>query len=104
MSSELRNSRLGHAKRDGMLTHKREIKVSSKEVTAATNAPRPQAAVSNRSKQRSYSITASARATSVDGTPMPSAVAVARLITNSNLVGWMTGRSAGLVPLRMRPT
>jgi excisionase family DNA binding protein len=39
MSSDLPNSRLGHAKRDGMLTHKPEIKVSSKEVAAATNAP-----------------------------------------------------------------
>ena len=39
MSSDLPNSRLGHAKRDGMLTHKPEIKVSTKEVTAATNAP-----------------------------------------------------------------
>ena len=43
MSSELPNSHLGHAKRDGMLTHTPEIKVSSKEVTAATNAPRPRA-------------------------------------------------------------
>lgn len=33
---------------------------------------------------------------------MPSVFAVLRLITNSNLVGCMTGRSAGFAPLRMR--
>src|SRR5262249_47443686 len=51
---------------------------------------------------RSHSITSSARATSEAGTSMPSACAVARLMTNSNLVGCTTGRSAGLTPLRMR--
>src|SRR5262249_8285767 len=50
-----------------------------------------------------YSITSSARASSVGGTSMPSALAVERLITNSNLLDWTTGRSAGLVPCRMRP-
>src|SRR6266446_5549852 len=34
----------------------------------------------------------------------PSAFAVLRLITNSNLVTCCTGRSAGFVPLRMRTT
>ena len=34
---------------------------------------------------------------------MPSALAVLRLITNSNLVDCTTGRSAGLSPLRIRP-
>src|SRR3954470_23953941 len=57
-----------------------------------------------RSKQHSYSITSSARASSVDGTVMPSALAVLRLITNSYLVGACTGRSAGFSPLRMRST
>ena len=52
----------------------------------------------------SHSITSSARASSVGGTSRPSALAVLRLITSSNLVGCMTGRSAGLAPLRMRPT
>src|SRR5262245_45299944 len=51
----------------------------------------------------SYSITSSARASSVDGTSRPSALAAARLMTNSNLVGCITGRSDGLAPLRMRP-
>src|SRR5262249_25707 len=50
-----------------------------------------------------YSITSSARASSVGGTSMPSAWAVCRLMTNSNVVGCITGRSAGFSPLRMRP-
>ena len=50
-----------------------------------------------------YSITSSAWASSDAGTSRPIAWAVARLTTNSNLVGCTTGRSAGLSPLRMRP-
>ncbi len=50
-----------------------------------------------RSKRHLYSITSSARASSIGGTSRPSARAVATLITNSNLVGCTTGRSAGLV-------
>ncbi len=38
----------------------------------------------------------------VGGISRPSVFAVLRLITNSNLVGCMTGRSAGFAPLRMR--
>src|SRR5215510_298965 len=48
-----------------------------------------------------YSITSSARASSVGGTSRPSALAVCRLMTNSNLVDCSTGRSAGLAPLRI---
>ena len=50
-----------------------------------------------------YSITSSARASSVGGTSRPSALAVCRLMTNSNLVDCNTGRSAGFAPLRIRP-
>src|SRR5262249_29996066 len=50
-----------------------------------------------------HSITSSARASSVAGISRPSALAVGRLMTNSNLVDWTTGSSAGLAPLRMRP-
>jgi hypothetical protein len=39
MSSDLPNSRLSRAKREGMLTHKPKIKVSSNEVAVVTNAP-----------------------------------------------------------------
>jgi hypothetical protein len=48
-----------------------------------------------------YSITSSARASKEGGTIRPSALAVFMLITNSNLVGCSTGRSAGLAPLRI---
>ena len=41
----------------------------------------------HRSKQHLYSITSSAQARSVGGTSRASALAVLRLITNSNLVG-----------------
>jgi hypothetical protein len=52
----------------------------------------------------SHSMTSSASARRFGGTSRPSAFAVFRLITSSNLVGCMTGRSAGFSPLRMRPT
>jgi hypothetical protein len=64
----------------------------------------PLAAVSTCSKPRSYSITSSAVARSCGWNSSPSALAVLRLITNSNLVDWITGRSAGFSPLRIRPT
>jgi hypothetical protein len=51
-----------------------------------------------------HSITSSARATNASGSAKPRAFAVFRLITNSNLVGACTGRSAGFSPLRMRST
>jgi hypothetical protein len=41
-------------------------------------------------------------ASSVSGMVRPSALAVLRLMTSSNLVGFCTGRSAGLSPLRTR--
>src|SRR5262249_59436495 len=51
-----------------------------------------------------HSITSSASDSSVDGTSMPSTLAVCTLMTNSNLVGCMIGRSDGFLPLRTRPT
>jgi len=62
----------------------------------------PKPAVSKRSKQRSYSITSSAMASSPDDTSRPSALAVLRLIISWYFVGFCTGRSAGFSPLRMR--
>src|SRR5262249_24521227 len=50
-----------------------------------------------------HSITSSARASSVGGTSRPSALAVCKLITNSNLVDRRIGRLAGISPLRIRP-
>ena len=56
------------------------------------------------SKPRPYSITLSARASSVGGIVRPSALAVFRLMNNSYLVGACTGRSNGFSPLRIRST
>ena len=58
----------------------------------------------HRSKRHLYSITSSARASRVGGTPRPSVLAVWVLMTSSNLVDCRTGRSAGFSPLRRRPT
>jgi hypothetical protein len=55
------------------------------------------------SKGHRYSITSSARCWSCNDTSRPSAFAVLRLTTNSNLLGCMTGRLAGFSPLRIRP-
>src|SRR5262249_46225955 len=55
-------------------------------------------------KPRAHSITSSAIASSVGGTVRPSVRAIWWLMTSSNLVDCTTGRSAGLVPLRMRAT
>jgi hypothetical protein len=64
---------------------------------------RPKSA--NSGSRRRYSITSSARASSVCGKSRPSALEVLRLIASSNLIGCCTGRSAGagLAPLRTRP-
>src|SRR6516162_7921324 len=51
-----------------------------------------------------HSITSSASASSLSGTLTPSAFAVLRLMTSSNLVGCSTGMSAGFVPLRILST
>ena len=50
-----------------------------------------------------YSITSSAIARSLSGTLRLSALAVLRLIINSNLVGCWTGRSLVFSPLSIRP-
>ena len=52
---------------------------------------------------RPYSITSSARASSVEGTSSPSALAVTRLMAKSNMAGCITGKSAALSPFRIRP-
>src|SRR5260370_29570130 len=52
-------------------------------------------------KVRPYSITSSARASSLSGTVRPSAFAVLTLMTNSNWVGCSTGISAGFAPRRI---
>src|SRR5262249_36200688 len=51
----------------------------------------------------SHSITSSAATSSLSGTVRPSMRAISALMTSSNLLDCTTGRSAGFVPLRMRP-
>ena len=51
-----------------------------------------------------YSITSSAAKRMPFGIVMPSALAVLRLTTNSNLVGCSIGSSAGFAPFRIRAT
>src|SRR6266446_5428390 len=51
-----------------------------------------------------HSITSSAVASSEGGTVRPSAVAVVKLMTRSNLVGCSTGISAGFAPRRILST
>ena len=55
-------------------------------------------------QRASYSITSSAVASIVCETLRPSAFAVLRLITNSNLVGCSTGISPGFAPRRILST
>ena len=51
-----------------------------------------------------HSSNSSARISKDNGTSIPSILATRRLMRNSTLVGNSTGRSAGLVPLRIRST
>src|SRR5437763_3823322 len=50
-----------------------------------------------------HSITSSASASSLSGMARRSFLAVWRLITSSNLVGWMTGRLDGFAPAIILP-
>jgi hypothetical protein len=54
--------------------------------------------------KQNYSITSSARASSVGGMVTPIALAVVMLTTSSTLVGNSTGRSAGFAPLTILST
>src|SRR5215468_381291 len=58
----------------------------------------------SRIQTRGHWITSSARASTDGGIVKPSALAVLMLITNLNVVGCSTGRSAGLAPLRILST
>jgi hypothetical protein len=58
-------------------------------------------ALANKRHSGIYSITSSASDKNDSGIVRPSALAVLRLRTSSNLVGCSTGRSAGEAPRRM---
>jgi hypothetical protein len=64
----------------------------------------PKADIQRCGKRCCYSITSSARATSVGGMVRPRAVAVLRLMTSSIFVGCSTGKSAGCAPFRILST
>src|SRR6516162_6963753 len=66
--------------------------------------PRRRAAEQRDERAALHSITSSASESRLSEILMPSAFAVLRLITVSNLLTCMTGRSAGFSPLRTRPT
>src|SRR5215470_12979713 len=65
--------------------------------------PRRRATKARNELPAPHSITSSARTSREAGKVMPSVLAVLRLMTNSNLVDCITGRSAGFSPLRIRP-
>src|SRR5262249_13703942 len=65
--------------------------------------PRGRAAEKRYELSPLHSITSSASASSVGGNSSPSASAVCKLITNSNLLACRIGKSAGFSPLRTRP-
>src|SRR5262249_11523037 len=66
--------------------------------------PSSRAADRNNELAPPHSITSSARASNVGDTDKPSALAVVRLMTRSNLVGCATGRSEGFAPRRILST
>src|SRR5262249_21726087 len=66
--------------------------------------PRGRAAEQRAERATCHSISSLANAGSRSGTSRPSAFAVFRLITSSNLVGCWTGRSDALTPLRILST
>src|SRR5262249_31885680 len=86
------------------LENKAEPRESRALLHARRERPRDCCAAEQRDElAASHAITSSARASSVGGISNPMRLAVLRLITSSNFVDWMTGKSAGLAPLRMRP-
>jgi hypothetical protein len=74
-------------------------------VRARRRPPTPSSAMATSPEAGSlYSITWSARASIDGGMVRPSALAVFKLITNSNFVGCSTGRSAGFAPFKILST
>src|SRR5207245_10832513 len=63
----------------------------------------PLCGLTHRSKQHLHSIISSAATSSVCGIVRASALAVLRLITSSNVVGWITGKSEIFACLKTTP-
>ena len=66
--------------------------------------PRRRAAEQRDEIASPHSITSSASVRSLSGIWRPTALAVFKLMTNSNLVGCITGRSEGFAPCSIFPT
>src|SRR5262245_38469939 len=80
----------------------RELTFNVRPLRARRERPRHRAAEQRDELAPFHSITSSASCWRCKGTSRPSALAVLRLIASSNLVGCITGKSAGLAPLRIR--
>jgi hypothetical protein len=84
------------------------LKTSYSDLRGKGPFPEPARWANNRLMQRIktgfYSITSSARSRNASGIVRPSALAVVRLMTNSNLIGCSTGMSPGFVPRRILST
>ena len=78
--------------------------ISSRQCARSTSPLCARNGLMHRSKPRLYSITSSARASSVGGISRPSAFAVVKFTARSNLVGCSTGMSPGFAPRRIRST
>jgi hypothetical protein len=83
---------------------RRTWRVRSYEGKGSVENPRAARRSWPRGSSTAYWITWSARWSSVCGIVRPSALAVLRLITNSQFVGCSTGRSAGLAPFKILST
>ena len=88
----------GHVRSMSALPPKADIGTQPRDVRYV-----PKADILRCGKERRYSATSSASASSFAGIARSSAFAVLRLIKSSNLVDCTTGRSVGLSPLRIRP-
>jgi hypothetical protein len=82
----------------------RDFHSPSRELCTRCERPRRRAAEKRDELASFHSITPSARAKNVSGIVRPSALAVLRLTTRSNLVGCSTGISAGFTPRRILST
>src|SRR5262245_26494113 len=103
------SKRLGARNRDWVVSSQVHQRADTSHALALLRPRRDRPCRSRAAEQRDelapdHSITSSARASIVGGTSWPSAFAVLRLMTSSNLVGACTGRSAGFAPRRMRST
>ena len=85
-------------RRYGALQQWRCLKICFREIFGIVQFSTFATISAKRRHRLAYSITSSASPSSVGGTSMPSARAVFRLITNSNLVGCWIGKSPVLHP------